>query len=260
MIEMVLRDLKDLREAYSAAIACAVEATRYWVGHDDSLGDLARRGRLVKRELPSGGFILQIEKTISFPLDAKGVKVEDRVVTNVTTSDSSEDRYRDTIQASGWKLKNFRKNPVMPVDHSYRVESLTGTWTRMEIVGDGAGKSLQGDALFLPEGVDKMADMTFAKIAHKALRTVSVGFQSTKREERKDDTGSFIGYNFLEQELLEVSWVAVPANANAIIHDLTPDGTLEQEADGSAFDVSALSELETRTRAGVILARLTNRE
>lgn len=250
----IVRDVQDLREAQVAAVAHAVEQTRAWIRGDDGLDDLARRGRLSKRTLPDGGVILQIEK--SFHGDfSKGVKNDSRVVESVTSSTSEPDRYNDTLQAGGWKLKNFRRNPVMPIDHSYRVENLAGFWSRMDIEGRGDERELVGDAQFLPEGLDRVADMTFAKIVAKALRTVSVGFQSLKREERKGEDGTFIGYNFLEQELLEVSWVVVPANPSATIHDVTPEGT---RADEPAFD-SALVDVDSRMRAAATLSRLVNR-
>ena len=46
---------------------------------------------------------------------------------------------------------------------------------------------------------------------------VSVGFRPLRYEERRDArTGAFLGIRFLEQELLEVSAVPVPANRQAL--------------------------------------------
>ena len=46
---------------------------------------------------------------------------------------------------------------------------------------------------------------------------VSVGFKPLRYEERRDDkTGAFLGLRFLEQELLEVGAVPVPANRSAL--------------------------------------------
>ena len=48
-------------------------------------------------------------------------------------------------------------------------------------------------------------------------RGVSVGFKPVSYEERRHDkTGAFLGIRFLEQELLEVSAVPVPANRSAL--------------------------------------------
>ncbi len=46
---------------------------------------------------------------------------------------------------------------------------------------------------------------------------VSVGFKPLRYEERRQvNTGAFLGIRFLEQELLEVSAVPVPANRHAL--------------------------------------------
>ena len=55
---------------------------------------------------------------------------------------------------------------------------------------------------------------------------VSVGFRPLRFEERRDPVnGAFLGIRFLEQELLEISAVPVPANGGAL---------LAEEAAGSA--------------------------
>ena len=47
---------------------------------------------------------------------------------------------------------------------------------------------------------------------------VSVGFRPLRFEERRDArTGAFLGIRFLEQELLEISAVPVPANRSALV-------------------------------------------
>ena len=49
-------------------------------------------------------------------------------------------------------------------------------------------------------------------------RGVSVGFRPLRFEERRDPVnGAFLGIRFLEQELLEISAVPVPANGDALL-------------------------------------------
>lgn len=53
--------------------------------------------------------------------------------------------------------------------------------------------------------------------SHNYQRGVSVGFRPISYEERRNEkTGAFQGIRFLEQELLEVSAVPVPANRSAL--------------------------------------------
>ena len=50
---------------------------------------------------------------------------------------------------------------------------------------------------------------------------VSVGFRPIRWEERRDArTGAFLGLRYLEQELLEVSAVPVPANREALRREI----------------------------------------
>ncbi len=57
---------------------------------------------------------------------------------------------------------------------------------------------------------------------------VSVGFRPLRWEERRDSrSGALVGLRYLEQELLEVSAVPVPANRSALRRGAPPDGGLE---------------------------------
>ena len=119
------------------------------------------------------------------------------------------DRHGDAIAPQGWRLEAYRRNPVFLWAHDY---------TRPVI-----GRSL---ALWQePQGL--LARMEFAPTAFaqevallyrdRYQRGVSVGFKPLAYEERRHEkTGAFLGIRFLEQELLEVSAVPVPANRSAL--------------------------------------------
>lgn len=119
------------------------------------------------------------------------------------------DRHGDVVVAAGWQLAAYRQNPVFLWAHDY---------TRPVI----------GRALAVwPEPGLLLARMEFAPTEFAAevaalyrsgyQQGVSVGFRPLRYEERRQEsTGAFLGIRFLEQELLEVSAVPVPANRQAL--------------------------------------------
>lgn len=142
----------------------------------------------------------------------------DGPITFVLSTDDV-DRHGDIVSADGWRLDAYRENPVLLWAHDYRRPAI--------------GRAV---ALWL-EPHRLMARMEFAPSAFAqeiaALYAagfqwgVSVGFRPIRCEERRDPrTGLCIGLRYLEQELLEVSAVPVPANRSALrrspAHGLQP--------------------------------------
>jgi HK97 family phage prohead protease len=119
-------------------------------------------------------------------------------------SDGSVDRMGDVIEPDGWRLDNFRKNPVALFGHepSFPI----GRWRD---VGVRRGK-LTG-RLDLMEPVSERLREIHAAVNGGVLRAVSVGFHSEAAEPMKGG-----GLRFTEAELVECSLVAVPANPNAL--------------------------------------------
>ena len=128
------------------------------------------------------------------------------------------DRHGDVVLAPGWKLDAYLQNPVFLWAHDYS----------RPVIG-------RARAVW-PEPGQLMARMEFAptEFAREVAalyrsgyqQAVSVGFRPIRYEERRDErTGAFLGIRFLEQELLEVSAVPVPANRHALSRGLdTPVG------------------------------------
>ncbi len=132
---------------------------------------------------------------------------ENRMTFVVSTGDV--DRHGDVIVPQGWRLEAYRRNPVFLWAHDYARPVI--------------GRSLA----VWQESQGLLARMEFAPTAFAqevALlyrdsyqRGVSVGFKPLAYEERRhENTGAFLGIRFLEQELLEVSAVPVPANRSAL--------------------------------------------
>lgn len=112
-------------------------------------------------------------------------------------SDETLDRQGEVVKADEWDLTQFLKSPRLLVDHDYRVESIVGIAKKVW----QEGKTLK----FVPtfHEITEKAVMVKRMIDEGMLDTVSVGFC------RRMVNGK--GVN----ELMEISLVAVPANANA---------------------------------------------
>ena len=143
-----------------------------------------------------------------FVLDeVKEVEGEDQVL-HFVLSTQAVDRDQDTIAVDGWKLDNYKKNPVVLFGHDYKslpVAQSLAIWTE-----DGALHSL---AKFPSKELYPFGNTVYQFYKNKLLRAVSVGFKPVKWEYSTARKG---GIDFLEQELLEYSCVPVPSNPEAL--------------------------------------------
>jgi HK97 family phage prohead protease len=122
-------------------------------------------------------------------------------------SDATPDRMGDVIDAEGWDLVNFQKNPVALFNH--RADFPIGKWTNLRAV-DGR---LRGHLQLAPEGTSARIDEIRRLVDADILRAVSVGFLPIKSEPL---TKGGSGLRFRQTELVETSLVAIPANPNAL--------------------------------------------
>lgn len=127
------------------------------------------------------------------------VKKNNDVVT-VIASDETLDRHGDVLPIEQWDLTKFMLSPRMLIDHNHEVASIVGKWENVRI----EGKKLLMDAKF--HGITDISKAVEEMVKTGYLDTVSVGFIYHGPEE---DGGrdSF--------ELIETSWVTVPANPSA---------------------------------------------
>lgn len=147
-----------------------------------------------------------------------------------TISTAAVDRMGDTVAVEGWKLENYRKNPVVLWAHdssSLPVAKAPRVW-----IEDGA---LKAEAEFTPAGMARFNDTVFDMLKGGFLNAVSVGFQPLKWQWTEAPDRKF-GIDFAEQELLEFSIVPVPANAEALV-----------EARAAGIDVAPLRDWAERT-------------
>lgn len=119
----------------------------------------------------------------------------------VLASTSAIDRQGDSIDQSGWDLSNFKNNPVMPWAHDYSALPV-GKATSIEITDKG----LEVEFEFAPAEGNPMAQQVKVLYDEGYLNAVSVGFIPKERK----------GNIITKAELLEISFVPVPANQEAL--------------------------------------------
>lgn len=116
-----------------------------------------------------------------------------------------KDRDWETVILSWMDMKNYKKNPVVLIDHSYKVESIVGKTTKLKIEWD----ELIADFHFIDTENWKLAETLYEAWLLKAS---SIGFLAKERD-NQDYT------KITKSELLEWSLVAVPANAESLSLD-----------------------------------------
>jgi HK97 family phage prohead protease len=130
------------------------------------------------------------------------------------SSDQTLDRYQEIISVAGWRLENYRKNPVVQNAHRY--------WDIADTVGKSLITEIRGDHLFqrVQFAVDEnpVARLAYGLYKGGFLNAVSVGFIPLRWENGSPEAG--YRRKYLEQELLEVSAVSIPANPNALTSGL----------------------------------------
>ena len=129
-------------------------------------------------------------------------------------SEESVDRLGDVIEAAGWRLDAFKRNPVLMFAHAYSTPPV-GTVPRVWIADTQLLNTVRFD-----EG-DEFALLLKGKYERGVMRAESVGFrplefeQRTKAEAAGEPNGK-LGLRFKAQELLEISVVPVPMHPSAL--------------------------------------------
>jgi HK97 family phage prohead protease len=140
---------------------------------------------------------------------ARAADNSSRVIT-FCFSDGSVDRVGDTINPHGWQLSGFKANPVCLWAHDSSSPPI-GRVLRTYV----AGERLMGSIEFASAEVYPFADQVFKLVTNRFINSVSIGFLPIEWKWADDDDR--FGIDFERQELLEISVVPVPANANALV-------------------------------------------
>lgn len=126
-------------------------------------------------------------------------------------SDETVDRHGDIVRASGWKLSDFKKNPIALAGHNHDLRQVVGVWQNVRVVG----KQLIGRLKLAEEGTSEVVDVARKLLEQRIIKAVSVGFRVLEWEPR-DEKEPWGGWDISKAALHEVSLVAVPANPNAL--------------------------------------------
>lgn len=137
-------------------------------------------------------------------------------------STSSLDRDSDRLDPQGCITENYVKNPVVLVDHKWTTDSIVATNINIEIGKD----EIIAISQFPPDGELKLSDDIFKKISNKLINAVSVGFRPLEYEKNAEG-----GYNIISWELLEYSFVAIPANPEALRKEMEKNEEEEEKMD-----------------------------
>ena len=156
----------------------------------------------------------------AFVPEIRKKNTDTRTVTFVA-SDGSRDSAHTVLNQAGWDLKRFNSNPVIGYNHE-----VYGAWDTKDVdfvIGKGRAyvedNTLLVDITFEPKEINELAEKVYQKILFGSLNAVSVGFLPIgkgawgKGEEGPGEERET--YYYAGQELLEISDVNIPANANA---------------------------------------------
>jgi HK97 family phage prohead protease len=145
-------------------------------------------------------------------------------ILDFVASDETLDRYSEIIRASGWRLDHYLRNPVFQNSHQYGDVMFTLGKALETRVVDGR---LRQRSQFATDA-NPMARIAYGLYKGSFLNAVSVGFIPIRWE---DGTDGMNGPRriYLEQELLEVSAVSIPANPNALVMGLRSEAVDESD-------------------------------
>lgn len=130
---------------------------------------------------------------------------EEGMITGVVGSTAVIDRVGDTINQDGWVLNNYKKNPVVLWGHNVR-DDRPPIGKAVKVWFDGVRKKkLMFDIKF--DLQDTFAADIYRKVKEGFVNAVSVGFQPLEWQDNE----------FLSMDLLELSFVPVPANPDALV-------------------------------------------
>ena len=168
----------------------------------------------------------------------KAKEVDDRTLEFIGSTEDI-DRDNEVIKLSGWRLKNYKKNPVVLVNHNsfdLPVAKTTKVWA------DRDAKALKFRIKFPEADISPQGDTLYKLYKEGFMNATSVGFMPNRDKmvfgdlERGEPQ-----ITFKEQELLEISLVSIPANTDAMI---TQRKSFQDAIEAKVVDELEITDLE----------------
>ncbi len=133
-------------------------------------------------------------------------------VTKVIASTNEIARDGWVVEPSGLKTGNFLRSAAILFNHNY--EQPVATPISAQLIGGGSALAVEIE--WPPEGVSDRADEVRGLVKAGVIRAVSIGFLPIETEplDPKEPWG---GQRVLSADLLELSFVGVPADTGAVV-------------------------------------------
>ena len=208
--------------------------------------------------------------------DAPAIRKVDEEKRSVefVASDNSVDSYGTVLPVDKWDLTRYSKNGIVGYMHDVYGESWTKSADPDDIIGKGVAfvedEQLIVRITFEPADLNERADKIFRKIQFGSLQAVSVGFRAIGKghmgdEERGENPDV---YYYGGMELLEVSVVNIPSNANALKRSLEEERKtweideteIRKEANAAPAPEADADYTLTIARARALMAKSINKQ
>ena len=200
-----------------------------------------------------------VRRVIEGPV-CRAVDVENRTVEFVA-SDDSVDSYNTVLPVDKWDLSRYAKNGAVGYMHDVYGDSWSIKADPDDIIGKGVAwvedKKLLIRITFEPDDLNEKADKIFRKIQFGSLNAVSVGFMPTEAGHWGDKTRGEDPdvYYYGGQELLEVSVVNIPSNANAVKRSIEAEQQRLPEKPQPQAEPEETKQEQPQDRSAEIIAR-----
>ena len=143
-------------------------------------------------------------------LDVKSVDDRRRTFTGIATTPSL-DRVNDSVNSLGAK---FAKE--IPLLHAHKSDQPIGTVRLGKPTKNGIPFEAEIPVINEPPTLKERVDVAYGEIKHGLVKAVSIGFRPLSSPSLNKSGG----YDFDDVEIMELSTVAIPAQAEALIHTI----------------------------------------